>query len=137
MTKSSGANRKLQPAGVVISPGPVDRKMPEFLDLIQQLGPTYRFWEYASKHWSSLRRSDCVCPRFDAWQNISCVSHRVVFQGLENPITATRYHSLVIDRQSCPDVLEITAWVEDGTIMGVRHRNYPHIEGVQFHPRVC
>ncbi|NES97200.1 MAG: aminodeoxychorismate/anthranilate synthase component II, partial [Desertifilum sp. SIO1I2] len=57
-----------------------------------------------------------------------------VFRGLENPFLATRYHSLVIERQSCPEELEITAWVDDGTIMGVRHRNYPHIEGVQFHP---
>jgi anthranilate synthase component 2 len=57
-----------------------------------------------------------------------------VFRGLENPFTATRYHSLVIERQTCPDELEITAWVDDGTIMGVRHRNYRHIEGVQFHP---
>ncbi|MEO0686658.1 MAG: aminodeoxychorismate/anthranilate synthase component II, partial [Cyanobacteria bacterium J06649_11] len=57
-----------------------------------------------------------------------------IFRGLDNPMTATRYHSLVIERDSIPDVLEITAWVEDGTIMGVRHRNYPHIEGVQFHP---
>ena len=66
----------------------------------------------------------------------SLVSHKGVgvFQGLENPITATRYHSLVIDRETCPEVLEITAWVEDGTIMGVQHRNYPHIQGVQFHP---
>lgn len=57
-----------------------------------------------------------------------------VFAGLENPFPATRYHSLVIDRDSCPDELEITAWVEDGTIMGVRHRQYPHLQGVQFHP---
>jgi anthranilate synthase component 2 len=57
-----------------------------------------------------------------------------VFQGLENPFVATRYHSLVIERETCPEVLEITAWVEDGTIMGVRHRNYPQIQGVQFHP---
>jgi anthranilate synthase component 2 len=57
-----------------------------------------------------------------------------VFQGLDNPFTATRYHSLAIDRATCPDSLEINAWVEDGTIMGVRHRDYPHIEGVQFHP---
>jgi anthranilate synthase component II len=49
-------------------------------------------------------------------------------------MTATRYHSLVIDRATCPDVLEITAWVDDTTIMGVRHRDYPHIQGVQFHP---
>ncbi|HEY9859707.1 MAG TPA: gamma-glutamyl-gamma-aminobutyrate hydrolase family protein, partial [Candidatus Obscuribacterales bacterium] len=57
-----------------------------------------------------------------------------VFRDLENPFTATRYHSLVIEPQTCPDTLEVTAWVDDGTIMGVRHRNYPHIEGVQFHP---
>jgi anthranilate synthase component II len=57
-----------------------------------------------------------------------------VFRGLAYPFTATRYHSLAIERHSCPDILEITAWVDDGTIMGVRHRNYPHIEGVQFHP---
>lgn len=57
-----------------------------------------------------------------------------VFQNLPQPFTATRYHSLVIDRDSCPDVLEITAWTEDGLIMGVRHRQYPTLEGVQFHP---
>jgi anthranilate synthase component 2 len=57
-----------------------------------------------------------------------------VFQDLDNPFTATRYHSLVIDRPTCPDVLEITAWTDDGTIMGVRHRQYPSLEGVQFHP---
>ncbi|WNC22957.1 aminodeoxychorismate/anthranilate synthase component II [Thermosynechococcus sp. PP22] len=57
-----------------------------------------------------------------------------VFQNLPQPFTATRYHSLVIDRDSCPDVLEITAWTEDGLIMGVRHRHYPTLEGVQFHP---
>ncbi|MBD2018959.1 gamma-glutamyl-gamma-aminobutyrate hydrolase family protein, partial [Leptolyngbya sp. FACHB-36] len=57
-----------------------------------------------------------------------------VFQDVETPLTATRYHSLVIEPKTCPDVLEVTAWVEDGTIMGVRHRQYPHIQGVQFHP---
>lgn len=57
-----------------------------------------------------------------------------VFRNVENPFTATRYHSLAIDRDSCPKELEITAWVEDGTIMGVRHRQYPTLEGVQFHP---
>ncbi|HIK24584.1 MAG: aminodeoxychorismate/anthranilate synthase component II [Thermosynechococcus sp. Uc] len=57
-----------------------------------------------------------------------------VFQDLPQPFTATRYHSLVIDRDRCPDVLEITAWTEDGLIMGVRHRQYPTLEGVQFHP---
>ena len=61
-----------------------------------------------------------------------------VFAGLENPFIATRYHSLVIDRDSVPDCLEVTAWTEDENgeldeIMGVRHRDHA-IEGVQFHP---
>ncbi len=56
-----------------------------------------------------------------------------VFRGLPNPFAATRYHSLVIDRESMPDCLEITAETEEGEIMGVRHREYP-VEGVQFHP---
>lgn len=56
-----------------------------------------------------------------------------VFKGLPNPYTATRYHSLVIERETIPDCLEITAWTEDGEIMGVRHKTLP-IEGVQFHP---
>ena len=56
-----------------------------------------------------------------------------VFAGLPSPLTATRYHSLVVERRSVPDALEITAESEDGLVMGLRHRNLP-VEGVQFHP---
>ena len=56
-----------------------------------------------------------------------------VFAGLPNPFAATRYHSLVIDRNTLPECLEVTAQTEEGEIMGVRHKDYP-IEGVQFHP---
>ena len=56
-----------------------------------------------------------------------------VFRGLPNPFTATRYHSLVIERETFPDCLEITAWTDDGEIMGVRHKTLA-VEGVQFHP---
>ncbi len=56
-----------------------------------------------------------------------------VFSGLPNPVTCTRYHSLAIERETLPDCLEVTAWTEDGEIMGVRHKDF-HVEGVQFHP---
>ncbi|MDD5296914.1 MAG: aminodeoxychorismate/anthranilate synthase component II [Rhodocyclaceae bacterium] len=56
-----------------------------------------------------------------------------VFRGLPNPIVCTRYHSLAIERESLPDCLAITAWTEDGEIMGVRHKTLA-VEGVQFHP---
>ena len=56
-----------------------------------------------------------------------------VFKGLPSPMVVNRYHSLAIERQSCPEALEVTAWTADGEIMGVRHRELP-IEGVQFHP---
>ena len=60
-----------------------------------------------------------------------------VFAGLPERFTVNRYHSLAIERASCPDVLAITAWTDDGEIMGVRHKTLPHavrMEGVQFHP---
>jgi len=65
----------------------------------------------------------------------SSIQHRQqgVFHNLPSPFQATRYHSLVIERASLPACLEITAWTDDGEIMGVRHKNFP-VEGVQFHP---
>lgn len=58
---------------------------------------------------------------------------KTVFQGLPDPFTATRYHSLIIEKETMPSCLEITAWTDQGEIMGVRHKEYP-VEGVQFHP---
>ncbi|MBH8553146.1 aminodeoxychorismate/anthranilate synthase component II [Nostocaceae cyanobacterium CENA357] len=131
--------KALNPEVVVISPGP---GRPEdagiSLDLIQQLGKNLPILGVCLGHQSigQVFGGKIVSAPELMHGKTSQVSHTGVgvFQGLENPMIATRYHSLVIDRQTCPDVLEITAWVEDGTIMGVRHRNYPHIQGVQFHP---
>ena len=65
----------------------------------------------------------------------SAISHanHGVFSGISNPLEATRYHSLIVERESLPDSLEITAETDDGTIMGLKHKKY-RIEGVQFHP---
>jgi anthranilate synthase component 2 len=56
-----------------------------------------------------------------------------VFKGLNNPFSAIRYHSLEVKRTTLPDCFEVTAWTDDGTIMGIRHKQYP-LQGVQFHP---
>ena len=131
--------RQLQPDAIVISPGP---GRPEdagiSLALIEHLGPELPVLGVCLGHQSigQVFGGKIISAPVLMHGKTSEVSHSDtgVFQGLENPLTATRYHSLVIERQTCPEVLEITAWVEDGTIMGVRHRNYPHVEGVQFHP---
>ncbi|QFS46688.1 anthranilate synthase component II [Nostoc sphaeroides] len=131
--------RALKPEAVVISPGP---GRPEdagiSLELIEQLGQELPILGVCLGHQSIGQVfGGKIIPAPELMHGkTSQVSHTGVgvFQGLENPLTATRYHSLVIERETCPDVLEITAWVEDNTIMGVRHRKYPHIQGVQFHP---
>jgi len=131
--------RKLQPDGIVISPGP---GRPEdagvSLEIIQQLGATVPILGVCLGHQSigQVFGGKIVSAPTLMHGKTSEIYHTNVgvFRNLENPFTATRYHSLIIERQTCPDILEITAWVDDGTIMGVRHRNYPHVEGVQFHP---
>ena len=133
------AIRKLNPEGIVISPGP---GRPEdagiSLQLIEQLAPQIPILGVCLGHQSigQIFGGKIVAAPVLMHGKTSLVHHSNVgvFQGLDNPFPATRYHSLIIDRETIPDELEITAWVEDGTIMGVRHREYPHIQGVQFHP---
>jgi anthranilate synthase component 2 len=129
----------LAPDGVVISPGPgrpEDAGISQ--ELIRQLGATFPILGVCLGHQSIGQVFDgkIISAPVLMHGKTSEIHHTGVgvFRGLPNPFLATRYHSLAIERQSCPEVLEITAWVDDGTIMGVRHRNYPHIEGVQFHP---
>lgn len=131
--------QQLQPDGIVISPGP---GRPEdagiSLQLIEKLAETTPILGVCLGHQSigQVFGGNIVAAPVLMHGKTSEVHHSGlgVFAGLENPLTATRYHSLVIERQQLPDALEITAWVDDGTIMGVRHRQYPHVQGVQFHP---
>jgi anthranilate synthase component 2 len=129
----------LAPDGVVISPGPgrpEDAGISQ--ELIRQLGANFPILGVCLGHQSigQVFGGKIISAPVLMHGKTSEIHHTGVgvFRGLPNPFLATRYHSLAIERQSCPEVLEITAWVDDGTIMGVRHRNYPHIEGVQFHP---
>ncbi|BAU64842.1 glutamine amidotransferase of anthranilate synthase [Stanieria sp. NIES-3757] len=129
----------LNPDGIVISPGP---GRPEdagiSLQLIEKLGAKLPILGVCLGHQSigQVFGGKIVSAPILMHGKTSEIHHHNtgVFAGLKSPFTATRYHSLVIEKESIPETLEITAWVEDGTIMGVRHRNYPHIEGVQFHP---
>jgi len=131
--------RQMKPDAVVISPGP---GRPEdagiSLELIRELGPTLPILGVCLGHQSigQVFGGNIICAPELMHGKTSPIHHTGVgvFENLENPLIATRYHSLVIERATCPDILEITGWVEDGTIMGVRHRDYPHIQGVQFHP---
>jgi anthranilate synthase component II len=131
--------RTLKPGGIVISPGPgTPDDSGVSLAILQELGPTTPILGVCLGHQSigQVFGGKVVSAPELMHGKVSQVQHTNVglFAGLPNPMTATRYHSLVIERESCPDVLEITAWVDDQTIMGVRHRDYPHIQGVQFHP---
>ena len=130
---------KLQPNGIVISPGP---GRPEdagiSMALIEELGSTIPILGVCLGHQSigQVFGGEIVSANVLMHGKTSPIYHEGigVFAGIASPFTATRYHSLAIKKESCPDVLEVTAWVEDGTIMGVRHKEYPHIQGVQFHP---
>lgn len=129
----------LAPDGIVISPGPGRPDEAGIsLEVIRQLGPRIPILGVCLGHQGIgqvFGGTITFAPELMHGKTSQIYHHNVgVFEHLENPFTATRYHSLVIDRASCPEELEITAWVDDGTIMGVRHRDYPHIQGVQFHP---
>lgn len=130
---------QLKPDGILISPGP---GRPEdagiSLQLIEKLGSRIPILGVCLGHQSigQVFGGQVVSAPVLMHGKTSPIFHQStgIFEGVESPFAATRYHSLVIDRQTIPDILEITAWVEDGTIMGVRHRDYPHVQGVQFHP---
>jgi len=129
----------LRPSGIVLSPGPCDPDragicLPLTLAAaeagIPLLGVCLGHQTIGQAFGGKVQRhSEIVHGKMGA------IHHKGagVFAGLPSPLAATRYHSLVVDRDTLPDALEVTSWLEDGTIMGLRHRALP-IEGVQFHP---
>jgi para-aminobenzoate synthetase component 2 len=131
--------RALAPDAILISPGPGDPDQSGVcLEVLRELGPTIPTLGVCLGHQSiaQVYGGKVVRAKELMHGKTSPVLHegQGVFAGLPNPLTATRYHSLIAERESLPDCLEITAWLEDGTIMGLRHREHQHLQGVQFHP---
>lgn len=133
----------LKPDHIIISPGPcTPNEAGISMDVIRHFQGKVPILGVCLGHQSigQVYGGRIIRARQVMHGKVSTVFHQDfgVFQGLANPVTTTRYHSLVIDKESLPDCLEVTAWTQlaDGSndeIMGVRHRELP-IEGVQFHP---
>jgi anthranilate synthase component 2 len=129
---------ELNPRQIVISPGPcTPNEAGISVPLIKQFAGKVPILGVCLGHQSigQAMGGKIVHAKQVMHGKTSAIQHNStgVFHGLPNPFQATRYHSLVIERASMPDCLEITAWTDDGEIMGVRHKTMP-VEGVQFHP---
>jgi anthranilate synthase component 2 len=135
---TTGEIAAMNPARIVVSPGPCSpaeagisvAAIKEFAGKIPLLGVCLGHQSIGAAFGGKIVRA-----RELMHGKTSAVHHagQGVFRGLPNPLTVTRYHSLAIERASLPDCLEITAWTDDGEIMGVRHKTLA-VEGVQFHP---
>jgi anthranilate synthase/aminodeoxychorismate synthase-like glutamine amidotransferase len=128
----------LRPQAVVISPGPGTPDQAGIsLDLIRLAAGRLPLLGVCLGHQALGQAFGGVVVRAPRLMHgkTSEIHHdgRSVFAGLPQPFTATRYHSLVVDRASVPECLEVTAWTDDGVVMGLRHRQHL-LEGVQFHP---
>ena len=131
--------RELGPDAILLSPGPGDPDQAGVcLDVLKELSPRIPTLGVCLGHQALAQAYGGKIVRAAELMHgkTSPVLHRGegVFAGLPQPLTATRYHSLIADRESLPDCLEVTAWLEDNTVMGLRHREHPHLQGVQFHP---
>ncbi|MHB8535423.1 MAG: aminodeoxychorismate/anthranilate synthase component II [Sulfuricaulis sp.] len=129
---------KMKPDRIVISPGPcTPNEAGVSVETIRKLGGQIPILGVCLGHQSIGQAYGGKIVRAGQLMHgkTSMIRHanQGVFAGLANPFEATRYHSLVIERASIPEVLEITAWTDDGEIMGVRHKSLA-VEGVQFHP---
>ncbi len=137
-TVGVNAVREMSPRGIVISPGP---GRPEdagiCVELIRRVGREIPILGVCLGHQAIGVAFGCVISHAPKLMHgkTSSIHHsgNGIYQGLSNPFTATRYHSLVIEPRSVGPDLSVTAFTADKTIMGIRHREYP-IHGIQFHP---
>lgn len=130
--------KKLAPEKICISPGPcTPNEAGISLELIRELGPTTPILGVCLGHQSIGQIYGGEVVRADRLMHgkTSPIHHNgsSVFAGLPNPFEATRYHSLIVKRETLPECLEITAWTAENEIMGLRHKEHP-VHGVQFHP---
>jgi anthranilate synthase component II len=129
---------RLAPSALVISPGPgAPDQAGISVEAIRCFGPKRPVLGVCLGHQSITAAFGGKVIRANRIMHgkISSIFHddQTIYTGIPNPFEAIRYHSLIVDRDSLPDCLEISAWTKDGEIMGLRHREYK-IEGVQFHP---
>ena len=130
---------RLNPDAIIISPGPGNPNTSGIcLELVKELGAKYPILGVCLGHQTigQVYGGDVVSAPILMHGKTSEIIHNNmgVFGDLPNPLIATRYHSLVVDKTTMPSILEITAQTEDGIVMGIRHKKYTHIQGVQFHP---
>jgi anthranilate synthase/aminodeoxychorismate synthase-like glutamine amidotransferase len=130
--------RAKQPHGIVLSPGPGNPDQAGItLSVLRELATVFPILGVCLGHQAIGQAFGGEVVRADRIMHgkTSPVSHRGtgLFAGLPEPFTATRYHSLIVKRDSLPACLEVTAWTEEGEIMGLAHKQHP-IVGVQFHP---
>jgi anthranilate synthase/aminodeoxychorismate synthase-like glutamine amidotransferase len=129
---------KLKPQKLVISPGPSTPLTAGISnEVIRYFGPRLPILGVCLGHQCiGYSYGATIGQASEIMHGKSSLMHhnnQGVFSGLPNPFPAIRYHSLIVHREGLPNCLEVTAWTDDGTIMGLRHRYYP-VEGVQFHP---
>lgn len=130
--------RDLKPSRICISPGPcTPNEAGISCEVIEAFGSELPVFGVCLGHQSigQVYGGEVVRAKELMHGKTSMIHHegKSVFKGLENPFEATRYHSLIVKRETLPDCLEVTAWTEDGVIMGLRHKEF-NVHGVQFHP---